>query len=59
MERFVIRLAGNPGNREAMRIGAATSTTTLDDMRALIEAEQTINRLTGVRIHICTEAFDE
>lgn len=55
MERFTIVLARTPSQREVKRVGATTDLTTLEDVRKLFEAEQLINRVTGIRIHISSE----
>jgi hypothetical protein len=53
--RVTLTLAASPGKKPVTRVGAPAGHLTMDQLKRLWEAEQAINELSGIRIHINVE----
>jgi len=58
-ERIVLVFPRTSRHKQARREGVRVDALTVGDLKLLWEAEQTINRLSGVRLHILTESVEQ
>jgi hypothetical protein len=58
-ERIVLVLPRTGQQKEVRRVGIRMGNLTLAEIKLLWEAEQNINRLTGIRVHIMMEPVAE